>query len=119
MLEPGLDLLFYLKELQACWYLGWVDSWTTDVFRKVMERALPFVFLSGHAGAPDLHCSESVPAPGEDRPNCAHCHHLERWPDVACPSPRTCPHHLTEEHRQKQYIRLGLLGLGLDFLLPT
>jgi hypothetical protein len=35
------------------------------------------VLLSGHAGAPDLHCSESVLAPGEDWPHCAHCHHLE------------------------------------------
>jgi hypothetical protein len=33
--------------------------------------------------------------------------------------PQDYPRHLIEEHGQKQCICLGLLGLGLDFLLPT
>lgn len=95
----------------------WLESWTRDLFTKVMEKVLLFVFLSGHAGSPDLHCSEGVPAPGEDRTHCPHCHHLERWPAVVRPSTQGPSTHLPAEHGQKQCIRLGFLGL--DFLLPT
>lgn len=89
----------------------WLASWTRGLVTEVMEKVLPFVFLSGHAGSPDLHCSEGVPAPGEDRTHCPHCHHLERRPDVVRPSIQGPSTHLTGEHGQKQRIRLGFLGL--------
>lgn len=82
-------------------------------FEEVMEKLLS-VSSSGHVGPPYFHCSQSVPAAGEDGTQCTHRHHLRR--QARCGTslhPRTHPSHLIEEHdRNKMY---SPSFLGFDF----